>query len=648
MSKLNPTLLAEYFSGKKQNPLYGPQGKATTLYKALKTHADGLVPEKLLNERRPNESVAVFEYRKKIYKSKTQGPFGRVVNTLAKIRRSPDWAIRYDAKTQPPQIASGQTLQVYCEENYPQYTSVTNWVFKVLLKNYLLDANAVVVVKPIEWEVEATDYLQPIAHIYNSDKVIELTDDFCILKSDETVDITLESGYVKQGKVFWVITTNAFLKYEEKADGKFVKTEEEKHGLGLLPVFKMQGNVVESTPKHTLFESRLAPMVPSFDEAAREYSDQQANMVAHIYPERWEYEGQSCPVCWDNGQKRSTGFVRIKSNGKTDRYEPCNSCNGTGSGTKAGPYSSIVIRPAKTTLGEQPSPIPPAGYIQKDVAIPEFQEKRIQSHIYEALAAINMEHLAEVPMAQSGVAKTVDRDDFNNFVHGIAEDIIAITDRIYLLIAEYRYRIIVPEDSRRKRMLPKINVPENYDLLIANNLVEEIKQAKEAGVSPTILTELQMGYASAKFYNNPQVRDELNCIFELDPLPGIDDDSKVTRLTNKGITVVDYVISANIEAFVRRARVEQPKFYTLPYAEKRKQLEKYANEVVKKNSEQVTENSKQKESEKEVKPEAKPDEPKPTDAPLAKPEGDKAPKPEEAPADKPAVPAEKPTAQPVA
>lgn len=620
MIKLNPTLLADYFSGKKHNPLYGPQGKATTLYKALKIHANGEVPEKLLNERRPNESAQVFEYRKKIFKSKTQGPFGRVLNTLAKIRRSPDWAIRYDAKGIPPQISAGQTLQAYAEENYPQYTSLTNWVFKVLLKNYLVDANALIVVKPIAWQVDDTDYLQPVAHIYNSDKIVELTDDFCILKADETVEVQLEGGFNRQGKVFWVITKTAFIRYEEKADGKFIKVEEDEHELGILPVFKMQGNVLEETPKYTLFESRVAPMVPSFDEAAREYSDQQANMVAHIYPERWEYEGQSCSACWDNGQKRSTGFVRIKSNNKTDRFETCSSCGGTGSGTKTGPYSSIVIRAAKTTLGEQPSPIPPAGYIQKDISIPEFQEKRIQTHIFEALAAINMEHLSEVPLAQSGVAKTVDRDDFNNFVHGIAEDIIAIVDRIYYLINEYRYRLIVPEDTRRKRMLPKINVPENYDLLIANNLVEEIKQAKDAGVSPTILTELQMGYASAKFYNNPQVRDELNCIFELDPLPGIDDDSKVTRLTNKGITEVDYIISVNIEAFVRCARVELPKFYTLPFADKRKQLEKYANEVLKSNSEQVTENSEQKKD-----PEApKPNEPKPTDAPVdekvAKPE----------------------------
>ena len=74
-------------------------------------------------------------------------------------------------------------------------------------------------------------------------------------------------------------------------------------------------------------------MVPRLNEAAREYSDQQANVVNHMHPREWEVASQNCDVCI-NDTGISTGKVRVKETGKgekkTFKMVGCNKCGGTG------------------------------------------------------------------------------------------------------------------------------------------------------------------------------------------------------------------------------------------------------------------------------------------------------------------------------
>jgi hypothetical protein len=67
----------------------------------------------------------------------------------------------------------------------------------------------------------------------------------------------------------------------------------------------------------------------------------------------------------------------------------------------------------------------------------------------------------------------------------------------------------------------------------------------------------------------------------LDPLPGLSVDEKMSLLSNKGVTQEDFVISAYIVAFVKRAIAEDKDFLSKPLAEKQKVISKYAQEKVK-------------------------------------------------------------------
>lgn len=538
-------------------------------------HADGLYPEKLLNERRPNEPLEVLEYRKKIFVPKTKPTFSKIFSSLQKIRRSSDWSIRYEKQDEFTRIAEGETLEEYCEENYPGFTSLTNWVFTLMLRKYLIDPNAVVLVMPLTREVEVNEFLKPVAEIFDSKNVIDFVEnDFAILLNP-VGSIYYSGGKPVKGKTYFFCTTLQILRYDQ-ADGRgtFRLTDTYDHQLGYLPAFKLKGILVEQNSGQFLYESRISGVLPELDEAIREYSDLQAAKVLHIYPERWEVTQSECVNCKGTGIRQNPAYTGPDCG--CPAQITCDTCHGRAY-TVAGPYNKILIKPAG--MGEQNIPTPPAGYVEKDVEIVKLMEESVEKHIYNALSSINFEFLAEKPLATSGIKTAMDGDEMNNTVHGIAEDIVSAMDNIYWLTALQRYKNLYPEDDI-VGMVPTVAVPEKYDILSASHTQEEIKAAKESKTNPVIISALEVDYATRRFNADPDVRDRVQLILSLDPLPNISEDDKMSRLSNKGITQETYVISSNIQSFVQRAIDTEKGFVEMDLEKQKEVMEKYSKEII--------------------------------------------------------------------
>jgi len=552
----------------------------------LQTHAFGKMPDKLIFERRPNESEAVKEYRAKIYVPMTRRTISKVMASLEKIRRSQDWSIQYDASKVSKKIAEAETLERYCESNYPAFGSLTNWTFSILLKKYLLDANAFVAVIPEYIPESQSEYVKPIAAIFDSRQIWNYEEDkYIVIKSDDTSSYTSPDGKTTRtdGSIYHILTPFQYARYEQIGrgeDGSVVYKQSAiyDHNIGRLPAFKVGGLFHSRKNNDTIFESRIAGMIPSLNEAAREYSDLQAEMVQHIHSEKWAFTNSECPVCHGLGK-----IFKTDANGnETGEQETCPNCKGSGSVTNVSPYGVFTISAAK--FGENTLPAPPLGYVQKDTSIAKFADDHIKQHLLDALAAINMEFLADTPLAQSGVAKAYDKDELNNFVNGVAEDLVRILDLVYYYICEYRYMVIQPNEEARRDMLPKINVPTKYDIVNTSALMEELKAAKEAKVNPMVIRRLEIDYAKKQFCTDPEIAQEIECTFGLDPMFGKNEDEKMAMLQNGGVTKANYIISSNIAAFVQRALREKDGFLALPYDQQMKILQGYAEEVEKANT----------------------------------------------------------------
>jgi len=529
-------------------------------------HADGVFPETLINERRPNESLEVLDYRKKIFVAKTKPYFSKIENTLQKIRRSSDWSIKY-----PPEafdkIVEGEKMNDYAEDNYPVFQSLTNWAFSLLLRNYLIDANALVLVAPMEIPQEENTYTKPVATIFNSCDVIDFAEgDFAVLVNR----VGAVYGDNKLGKSFYVITTVAITRYDQfNGRGEYREGYYFEHGLGILPLFKLGGIVIDVYGTHSLYESRISGILPEFNEALREYSDLQAAKVLHLYPERWEYTQNECVNCKGTG-KRMDGI------GDNACQVTCSTCAGAGY-VATGPYSKMLIRPASADQLQLPTP--PAGFVEKDVEIIKVQEQSVNDHIYHALASINFEFIASAPLNQSGTAKEVDKDELNSMVHSIAEDLVKIIDKVYFLIALYRYSVQYTPDEIYD-MLPMIAVPEKYDILSTSYYDEQMTSAIKNKLNPAILNAMEVAYATKAFNNDLDIAHYVGLVLKLDPLAGISEDDKMSRLSNNGITQLDYVVSSNINKFVAELVDKNQGFLDMDITKQKEAVYKLAQEQI--------------------------------------------------------------------
>lgn len=568
--------LKPYFSGK----CHYYHEKTLKKCKEFEPHSEGIYPEHLVGCRRPNEPLEVKEYRKDIFVAKTKPTFTRIVSSLSKIRRSPDWTIIYPDLSQFSRIRKGESLEDYCEKKYPYFESITNWLFSVCLQKYLTDSNGLALVMPLNTQVAVTDYVQPYTILFDCCDVIEFrAGELAILNNPLGCTYMVKGGKVEKGKSFYVVDIMTIIRYDQvDSKGNMSALPPYEHGLGILPCFKLGGIVCETEGDNFLYESRIAGILPELDEAIREYSDLQAAKVLHIYPERWEFTQHECSVCKGTGRRQNPGWFQGCDSSIPQQIQ-CSNAGCNNGYIASGPYSKLLVRPSNALEQGSAIPNPPAGYIEKDVEIVALMEKSVEQHIYNGLAAINFQDLAQVPLAESGISKQVDRDEQNNTIHAIAEDLVKIMDQVYKLTAYYRYKGLYTFEEINA-MLPIIPVPEKYDILSITNMQTELNSAKTGKTNPVIINAMEIDYASKRFNSDASVRDLVALTIKLDPLPNITEDEKMSRLSNKGITRETYIVSSNINEFVQRAIDENTGFTGRPLKQQKEVMLKYAKEII--------------------------------------------------------------------
>ena len=226
------------------------------------------------------------------------------------------------------------------------------------------------------------------------------------------------------------------------------------------------------------------------------------------------------------------------------------------------------------------------GYVGKEYVseMTTILEKLLDKAQVQALAAVNMEYLDKVPLTESGTAKNIDRDEANNTVHAICEDLVYMMDEICEYIIDYRYTSYIPAEEERSKLSPQIAVPETFDLLNTQYLLAEKFAAINAKMNPSFLNKMEVEISAKKYPNDPNFVDMMQLIFELDPFPSLSVADKIALLMNRGIYEKDYVVSCNIHQFIQDAMNLNPDFDKLPLVEQKAELDKMAEALIKVNS----------------------------------------------------------------
>lgn len=523
---------------------------------------------RLIQMRRPSESLAIQAYRRIIYLPQTKSPCFKVYNTLRKIVKSDDWKIDYSqAEKKGP--AEKETLEQYCEHHYPYFNSVENWIYNYGMKQMLVDPNAVCYILPLEKEdpKDESEYYRPFTFVASSRDVLDFKDNqYVVFKNEDRYTYT--SGVTQvEGKKLTIITRKGVWEAtQDTSEAGFSIKQIHKYDMKKLPAFRFGGIDKKFHKDGRLYESFLSPIIPGLDGAARETSDADAEVVQHVFSTMWYYSSQNCTHC--------QGIGKVKQKGKE---VICPTCEGKGVASKS-PYKDMVLNQA--TFDSEKMPTPPAGYIVKPTDMVKLQADRIKDLIYNALSSINMEWLIKgVGLSQSGIAKEVDRDELNNYVYGIAYHLVEnIVKPIYYHINEWRVGVsaIVKDEETREKMLPRIPVPAKFDILTANVIEEQLKSAVEAKADPEIIDELEMEYAQKKFPNNPELRDRMKIKKRLDPFPGLNTQEKQDLLLSKVADMVDVLVSVYLSSFLEKAIIEDKEFMKLEYEMQLEKMYEYA------------------------------------------------------------------------
>jgi len=377
MPAVAPKFIEPYLGSKVRHSFYDESVK---LAHALKVHFDGIYPGDLIEERRPSETAKIQAYRKKIYQPITKPVTAKFTNSFSKIRKSSDWMIKFPDF--PPRIAETESPETYLMRDFPRHESVTNWLFSIAMKNYLTDANACIFTFPLSFEVAENEYVKPYPRIFCSDQIIDYKETkYFVLEDAEKVHYETDSGYYTDGRRFWVVQPDIIQAFDT-FNGAIREVLNIENPLGYIPIRWMYGVNVEMTSYAMLNESRVSSIVPKLNEAVREYSDLQAEVVMHIHSTIWSLQPQNCTHC--NGR----GTIPRENSAPVS----CPDCQGKGL-APLDPFQHMVIAPPRP--GEPATPTPPMGYVQKDTEIAKLQSDRIRQHIYDALSSINMEYLAD-------------------------------------------------------------------------------------------------------------------------------------------------------------------------------------------------------------------------------------------------------------
>lgn len=520
----------------------------------------------LIGDRRPNENPEVLEYRKKIYKSKTKTPCFKVVNSVKKGLKAPDWKIDWNEVKEFPRIKEGETLKDYMMHNFPIYGSIENWLYTYALKRILSEPNGIFVIRANN-TIDKSEYVKPYIEFASAENILYESDTAIMYRTKRKHEFVEKD--IKYSDFIVSLIDDTYIydikKTSNKGDYEIVISYT--HKLGYLPYIKSGGYIKEEYNGCMVYNSLISPMLPSLDEGVRIYSDKQAEYVQNIFSTMWAYEVQECNDCKGLGKVKKAGEQIV-----------CPSCEGKGT-MRSSPYGKMILK--APAVGEQGVPTPPAGYVEKSTEMARILDEAFKSEMYEALSAINMEFLAETPLNESGVAKEIDRDELNNFVYGVYSHIVNnVLYPVFKIIADYRYIVLIPSKEERKLMIPDINIPETFELLNEKYLLDHVGNAIQKQINPLIIKTAEMQLIRKKFANDKKTQAKLVAIMKLDPFSGRNKENIIEEVLAGYISEEDANISQYIQQYVQEAIEENDKFLELEYLQQLEVIRKKASDKI--------------------------------------------------------------------
>lgn len=512
----------------------------------MSVHVSGALPKKLLDITRPNEPKHIKDYRLEIWQPVTKSLSEKIVNTVNRIFNPRLYKVAWKDE---PGVLGETTLKKYLTEDFPYYRSMWNFLKETYTPEDFQDPNACMVIEPITYDIQDTEFFEPCIKIKPSEFLYDFSDGDYYTFADKK----FENVYYYDRNI---------IQYWKNKNGNWTVYFEYEHNFNFVPVFRLGGAIRGKYPYY--YESFINGVLAHWNRVVTLSSDLDAQYISHLYLQRWTFEVD----CVAEGCESGRVFD------EDGNFKACQHCGGSGKMSRS-PYGEITIN-HDSINPDSPIPTPPAGYITMPIEIVTKVEERIKKEEERGFSSVNMDILNKVGENQSGIAKTLDRQDLDSFLLRFSNHVFEyVIPNLVKSVALWRYSTIL--NGRIDDILPDIVAPKEFTVLSLDFLTEEYKSATQAKVGDSYIRQIEEELINTRFKNNEPERLKKLAISRLNPLPNKTADELLT-INNLLPREDQYKIkmALMIEELVTMAIEQNENFLQLPQNEQREILKSLA------------------------------------------------------------------------
>lgn len=502
-------------------------------------HVYGDAPTELLNRVRPREEDDIKKYRIESYEPITKSSCNRGISIVNKIFNPTLWSVRSKDEEKSKELLE------YLFQYFPVYNSVVAYVREVVVKKMLADPNGIIVVRPQKAPELESERLKPIIKVFGCRSVYNYDFEHYLVLVDRYDKVHTFEYF---DKTQWIKFTALHKKDNKNRGGTIIIDiiEQYVYNHEEMPVWHLRGVSEAQDAGEIVYKSYFEPARPFWNLAITHESDVFGAFIQHMHPLRIE-PASTCTYKLQ-GQPCRNGNIRFPDGSD----QQCPSCLGSGVRPLASPYGRYAI--PKDKLAD-PSFVP-VQYVTVPVEPTVALEARAQKMLDKGLWALSMDVADEVGENQSGTAKVIDRGELYDFLLAISETVFDVhMQNIIYNIAMFMYGV----DSKVDDILPELSKPVNFDIASSAEQINNFKVAKDSGLDRNYLTIKHIEILNKDFGANPDLKEVMNAVLGLDPLPGYDP-MEINTLVNSGLcTRTDAILHVYLKQIVEEAFREKGK-----------------------------------------------------------------------------------------
>jgi hypothetical protein len=528
---------------------------------------------KYLDIQRPKASKKTKEYRKLFFESVGNPCLSfeeRFKSTYNAIFQSEDFEVKYGEEE------TDYTLRKYLKDEYKYGDFVKNFQDRII-NDLIFEPNGVYFILP---NITTDKVLPtPTVEFEPAENVLFFSHEFAFIRSSKKVRLKDDIGFEKTGSQYYLFTNFHYviLTQESRADinslsdfaitcrsllknenGKITAIVPFEHNCPFMPCFQIGKSVAlrGSERGEIIKDSLLKPAIVFLRKSQFQWLDFASNCAYNVNGFMW---AESNAQCTENGCEK--GKVRVGN-----KLSNCPSCNGTGNSLniQSGDIGDVVLFSSEQdgllTGGEntikKTSPSDKFGYINANPESAKTFWEFYQEQMRQAYFACNMESLGDTNAGDSGVKKSLDREEMNKHTIFISELVCDMLQRQLTCIAYQRLFVALSGNiDEIKKYIPFVRVPRSFDLYTKTELETSMTEMSKGGFSPLILTHTSEKLVEKEFGKESIEYKREKFINMLNPLSGISEFSQAMAL--ELLTTEQKVLSFQLYSIVKECEREE-------------------------------------------------------------------------------------------